>query len=33
LKKSREENIPTYEAANRIAEKRIEDIRRVKAGY
>jgi leucine dehydrogenase len=33
LKKSREENIPTYEAANRIAEKRIEDIRRIKAGY
>jgi leucine dehydrogenase len=33
LKKSREENIPTYEAANKIAEKRIADIRRIKAAY
>lgn len=33
LKKSQEENIPTFEAANRIAEKRIEDLRRVKASY
>lgn len=33
LKKSREEKIPTFVAANRIAEKRIEDIRRIKACY
>ncbi len=33
LKKSKEENIPTYVAANRLAEKRIEDIRRIKACY
>ncbi len=33
LKKSKEENIPTYEAANRIAEKRMDDIRRIKASY
>ena len=33
LKKSQVENIPTYEAANRIAEKRIQDIRRIKACY
>ena len=33
LKKSKSENIPTHEAANKIAEKRIEDIRRIKATY
>lgn len=33
LKKSKEENIPTNEAANIIAEKRIEDIRKIKAAY
>jgi len=33
LKKSKEENIPTHEAANKIAEKRIEDIRKIKAAY
>jgi leucine dehydrogenase len=33
LKKSKEENIPTNEAANRIAEKRIEDIRKIKAAW
>lgn len=33
LKKSKADNIPTHEAANKIAEKRIEDIRRIKATY
>lgn len=33
LKKSKDENIPTNEAANKIAEKRIEDIRKIKAAY
>ena len=33
LKKSKAENIPTHEAANKIAEKRIEDIRKIKAAY
>ncbi len=33
IKKSREENIPTNEAANKIAEKRIEDIRKIKAAW
>ena len=33
LKKSKFENIPTNEAANKIAEKRIEDIRKLKASY
>jgi leucine dehydrogenase len=33
LKLSKSENIPTHEAANKIAEKRIEDIRRIKATY
>jgi leucine dehydrogenase len=33
LKKSKEENIPTNEAANRIAERRIEDIRKIKAAW
>jgi leucine dehydrogenase len=33
LKKSKEENIPTNEAANKIAEKRIEDIRKIKAAW
>ena len=33
LKKSKSENIPTNEAANKIAEKRIEDIRKLKASY
>jgi leucine dehydrogenase len=31
LQKSKEDNIPTHEAANKIAEKRIEDIRKIKA--
>jgi leucine dehydrogenase len=30
LKKSKEENISTFEAANRIAEKRIQDIKKIK---
>jgi leucine dehydrogenase len=33
LKKSKSENIPTHEAANKIAEKRIADIRGIKATY
>ena len=33
LKKSKAENIPTHEAANMIAEKRIQDIRKIKAAY
>ncbi|WP_374163297.1 Glu/Leu/Phe/Val dehydrogenase [Arcticibacter sp. MXS-1] len=33
LKKSKEENIPAMKAANIIAEKRIEDIRKIKASY
>ncbi|MES3017111.1 MAG: Glu/Leu/Phe/Val dehydrogenase, partial [Bacteroidota bacterium] len=33
LKKSKEDNIPTNEAANKIAEKRIEDIRKIKAAW
>jgi leucine dehydrogenase len=33
LKKSKLENIPTNIAANRIAEKRIADIRKIKASY
>jgi leucine dehydrogenase len=33
LKKSKSENIPTHEAANKIAEKRIADIRGIKAAY
>jgi leucine dehydrogenase len=33
LKKSKAEKIPTNIAANRIAEKRIADIRKIKASY
>jgi leucine dehydrogenase len=33
IQKSKSENIPTHEAANKIAEKRIEDIRKIKASY
>ena len=33
ITKSKEENIPTHLAANKIAEKRIEDIRKIKAAY
>jgi leucine dehydrogenase len=33
LRKSAAENIPTIEAANKIAEKRIEDIKKIKASY
>ncbi|HYK76579.1 MAG TPA: Glu/Leu/Phe/Val dehydrogenase dimerization domain-containing protein [Daejeonella sp.] len=33
LRKSKSDNIPTNEAANKIAEKRIEDIRKIKATY
>lgn len=33
LQKSKQEDIPTIEAANKIAEKRIEDIRKLKASY
>ena len=33
LKKSKTENIPTSEAANKIAEKRIEDIKKIKASF
>lgn len=33
LKKSKGENIPAIEAANKIAEKRIEDIKKIKASY
>lgn len=33
LKKSKAENIPTYEAANQIAEKRIADIRKVRSSF
>jgi len=33
LKKSREENIPTYLAANRMAEARIEAVRNLAAGF
>jgi leucine dehydrogenase len=33
LKKSKNDHIPTNEAADRIAEKRIEDIRKIKAAY
>jgi len=33
LKKSKEENIPTNKAADIIAEKRIADIRKIKASY
>lgn len=31
LQKSKQDNIPTHQAANEIAEKRIEDIRKIKA--
>jgi leucine dehydrogenase len=33
LKKSKEENIPTNQAADMIAEKRISDIKKIKASY
>jgi leucine dehydrogenase len=33
LKLSKAENIPTIEAANKIAEKRIADIRKIKSSY
>jgi len=33
LKKSKAENIPTIDAANKIAEKRISDIKKIKASY
>ncbi len=33
LQKSKAENIPTIEAANKIAEKRIEDIKKIKASF
>ena len=33
LRKSKSENIPAIEAANKIAEKRIEDIKKIKASY
>ncbi len=33
LQKSKQDNIPANEAANKIAEKRIEDIRKIKASY
>lgn len=33
IQKSKEENIPTIEAANKIAEKRIADIKKIKASY
>lgn len=33
IQKSKLEKIPTNEAANKIAEKRIEDIRKIKASY
>ena len=33
FKKSNQENIPTHEAANRIARKRIEDIKKIKGSY
>jgi leucine dehydrogenase len=33
IQKSKLENIPTYEAANKIAEKRIEDIKKIKSSY
>ena len=33
LKKSKTENIPTNIAANKIAEKRIADIKKIKASY
>ncbi|MGV8878840.1 MAG: Glu/Leu/Phe/Val family dehydrogenase [Sphingobacteriaceae bacterium] len=33
LKLSKQENIPTNEAANRIAEKRIADLKKIKAAY
>lgn len=33
LQKSKNENISTSEAANKIAEKRIDDIRKIKASY
>ncbi|WP_276359836.1 Glu/Leu/Phe/Val dehydrogenase [Daejeonella sp. H1SJ63] len=33
IQKSKEEKIPTIEAANKIAEKRIADIRKIKASY
>ncbi len=33
LKKSKTDNIPTNEAANKIAEKRIEDMRKIKGSY
>lgn len=33
LKKSKAENIPAIEAANKIAEKRIEDIKKIKGSY
>ena len=33
LQKSKAENIPTIEAANKIAEKRIQDIKKIKASF
>ncbi|HEY1024944.1 MAG TPA: Glu/Leu/Phe/Val dehydrogenase [Sphingobacteriaceae bacterium] len=33
LRKSKAENIPAIEAANKIAEKRIEDVKKIKASY
>ncbi|RKY86827.1 leucine dehydrogenase [candidate division KSB1 bacterium] len=30
---SKEENIPTYEASNRLAERRIESLRKIKSNY
>ena len=33
FKISKEQNIPTYMAANRIAEKRIEDIGKIKVKF
>jgi leucine dehydrogenase len=33
IQKSKFDNIPTYEAANKIAEKRIEDIKKIKSSY
>jgi leucine dehydrogenase len=33
LRKSKAENIPTNEAANKIAEKRIADMRKIKGSY
>ena len=33
IRKSKQENIPTYLAAQRIAEKRLADISKVKSTY